>query len=329
MIARSAAPDSRSPIQPSACTAVTGSGTSASSAQSSGCRWASASTSAAVGPVRREPARRRNSSPAASRCASTLTQRPRTRTSGALAATSSVSSSSDSSSSPTAIDQRKSASVSRPRPLRVSTRSAGVLRVDRVSPTRREPSQPAGSCTPNPAATSSGAPAVRNSWAPPSSSCSSVGRACRSAPVSGGNTAAARPSSPSSSSCGSASSRLGAAVPDLLGRHQQARVGVRLQEELQHEPGAVAGLVVRVGRRVGRIVQGPDLGQPEAGAAGTDRGGADPVPRGHRLGQRGQLPRGDPAGAADPGVRGGQRAPARPPWPAGGSARDHAAAEPG
>ena len=186
--------------------AVTGSGTSSSAAQSSGWRPASASTSPTVG-GRRGALRRRNASPARSFSASTLTHRPRTRTSCAFAATSSASSSSPSSSSPTATDQRKSASSSRPRPLRVSTRSAGVLRAESVSPTRREPSHPRGSCTPNPASASSGASTVRNWWAPPFSRSSASGRAARRAGARSGITRAARPSSASSSSCGSARRR--------------------------------------------------------------------------------------------------------------------------
>ena len=208
VIARSARPSSRSPRKPCARTAVTGSGTSSSAAQSSGWRPASASTSPTVraAALRRIAAQERQARHA-SFSASTLTHRPRTRTSCALAATSSASSSSPSSSSPTATDQRKSASSSRPRPLRVSTRSAGVLRADSASPTRRDPSHPRGSCTPNPASASSGASTVRNWCAPPFSRSSDSGRAARRAGARSGITRAARPSSASSSSCGSANSR--------------------------------------------------------------------------------------------------------------------------
>ena len=108
-----------------------------------------ASTSAGRRRVRPAP-RRRNSRPRASASASTDTQWPRTRTSGAFAATSSAISSSPSSSSPTAIDQRNVASSSRPSPPRVSTRSAGALLADSLSPIGRAAVPPGRELHPEP-----------------------------------------------------------------------------------------------------------------------------------------------------------------------------------
>ena len=81
----------------------------------------------------------------------------------------------------------------------------------------------------------------------------------------------------------------GAAVPDLRGGHQQARIGGGLEEELQDPVGAVAGLVVRVVGGIGRVVQRAHLGEPEARPPRARRARADGVPLAQRVGELGQL----------------------------------------
>ena len=206
-----------SPTQPSALTPVTGSGVSCP-------RWTSSSSSAAVGgSVCRCGSRRRNSRPARSRSASTLIHRPRSRTSGVFAATSLASSSSPISWSPTAIDQRNAASSSRPTRLRVTTCSDGVLWTESRSPSRRRPSQVAGSCTSNPASISRVAPEVRNRSASSTVRSYSDGWVRRKAGASIGSTSAARPSSATNSPLGSLTSPF--ASPDQICPADSSRLG--------------------------------------------------------------------------------------------------------
>ena len=95
---------------------------------------------------------------------------------------------------------------------------------------------------------------------------------------------------------------LRAARPDLCGRHQQARVGAALEQELQHPAGAVAGLVEQVVAGVARVVQRADLRQPEARPRLPGRAGAERVPLGDGVGERRQLGGRDPLVAADAAV---------------------------
>ena len=96
----------------------------------------------------------------------------------------------------------------------------------------------------------------------------------------------------------------GAAVPDLRGGHEQARIGGGLEEELQDPVGAVAGLVIRVVGGIGRVVQRAHLGEPEARPPRARRARADGIPLAQRFGELGQLA----LARLDPRVGRGERA---------------------
>ena len=125
------------------------------------------STSPAVS----SPSRRRPTAlSAAFSCrSSSSTHWPRTRTSGTLSRASSASSSAVTAPSPITRSIRKSTSWSRPNPESATARDEPVFVRDRVvsfSPTALRPAH-VGSCTPKPAACSSGAAWRRNSCASP------------------------------------------------------------------------------------------------------------------------------------------------------------------
>ncbi len=171
---RSACPDSRSPSAPSASTASSGSSSSL---------WTiSRSRSAALASPVRLPSTARNA--ALSCLSSSSTHWPRTLTSGTLSRASSASSSSLIVSSPTARSTRKSSSSAMPKPWPAAADCVLVLVVS-FSPSRVRPAQ-RGSCTPNPAACSSGAAERRKPNAPAVSSSSTLGLGTRRARSSSG-----------------------------------------------------------------------------------------------------------------------------------------------